>query len=158
MWSIECQRRYVLHSYISHHLYITKHLIIGPTNLTTVNTIPGHKNTTLAIARPLSLYLNGLPPYSANSLCVSVAFVPLTYALLAATMYVYASASARASRHAKMAQAFHAIFTDGDSWRSGQKRSKKNAAPKIVATNIPTKISVRVSICAAIECMLECTV
>jgi hypothetical protein len=36
----------------------------GMTNLTNVNTIPGHKKTTLAIARPLRLYSSGLPPYS----------------------------------------------------------------------------------------------
>ena len=38
------------------------------------------------------------------------------------------------------AHIFHANRTDGLSYLSGQKRSKKNAAPKIVATEIPTNI------------------
>lgn len=118
--SIECQSKYALAN---------------------VNIMPGHKNTTLAIVRPLCLYANGLPPYAASNRCDSAAFVPVTYADLVATMSVYARASARASMHARTAQAFQAILTEGDSWRSGQKRSKKNAAPKIVATKMPTKMS-----------------
>lgn len=113
------------------------------THLTQVNSIPGHKNTTLATALPFLLYFNGLPPYSANNLSLSSAFVPLTYALCDATMYVYATASAKARRHANTAQAFQASLTERDSWRSGQKRSKKNAAPKMVATKMPTKMSGR---------------
>lgn len=60
--------------------------------LKNVNTIPGHRETTLAIALPLLAYLIGLPPYSLNSLPAVAASVPATNALFAATMYVYASA------------------------------------------------------------------
>jgi hypothetical protein len=126
---------------ISHYLQFSHHPLLTQTHLTTVNTHPGHKNTTLATALPLCRYAIGLPLYAANSLCVSAAFVPVTYALLAATMYVYASASASARTQERTAQAFQASFTEADSWRSGQKRSKKNAAPKIVAMKTPTKMS-----------------
>lgn len=105
-----------------------------------VKIIPGHKKTTLAIARPLLAYLIGLPPYSLNSLPALAASVPVTYALLAATMYVYASAQDSVSRHAKTEHARQAVLTARDSWRSGQKRSKKKAAPKMVATKMPTKM------------------
>ena len=108
--------------------------------LRNVNTIPGHKKTTLAIARPLLEYFIGLPPYSASNLPAFVASVPVTYADFDATMYVYASAQDRVSMHAKTEQARHASFTARDSWRSGQKRSKKKAAPKMVATKMPTKM------------------
>lgn len=104
------------------------------TNLANVAIIPGHSNTTLAIARPLSLYLIGLPPYSASNRCAFSAFVPVTYALFLASMMVNASAHASVIRHASTEQMRHAIFTLGDSCLSGQNRSKKKAEPKIVAT------------------------
>lgn len=108
--------------------------------LRNVKTIPGHKNTTLAIARPLLAYLIGLPPYSLSSLSAFAASVPVTYALFVATMYVYASAHDSVSAQANTEHARQAIFTARDSWRSGQKRSKKKAAPKMVATKMPTKM------------------
>lgn len=108
--------------------------------LRNVKIIPGHRNTTLAIARPLLEYFIGLPPYSASNLPAFAESVPVTYAALDATMYVYASAQERVSMHAKTEQARHAIFTARDSLRSGQKRSKKKAAPKMVATKMPTKM------------------
>ena len=55
-------------------------------------------------------------------------------------MYVYASAQDKVNRQAKTEQIFHANLTALDSLRSGQKRSKKKAAPKMVATKIPTKM------------------
>ena len=61
-------------------------------------------------------------------------------ALCVATMTVRARASARPRMQAKTAQNFQANLTDLLSCLSGQKRSKKNPAPKIVATNIPTNM------------------
>jgi hypothetical protein len=110
------------------------------TVLKNVKTIPGHRNTTLAIARPLLAYLIGLPLYSRRARSAVVESTPVTYALFAATMYVYASAQESVSAHARTEQARHAIFTARDSRRSGQKRSKKKAAPKMVATKMPTKM------------------
>lgn len=105
-----------------------------PTYLANVAIIPGHKKTTLAIPRPLSLYLNGLPPYNSNSLCALPAFVPVTYALFVARIIVNASAADSVKQHASTEQARQAILTALDSCRSGQKRSKKKAEPKMVAT------------------------
>jgi hypothetical protein len=68
------------------------------------------------------------------------AFMPETYALWLATMYVYASAQESVKRHAKMEQIFQANLTALDSLRSGQKRSKKKAEPKMVAKKMPTKM------------------
>lgn len=53
---------------------------------------------------------------------------------------VRAIASASPITHARTAQNFHANRTALLSCLSGQKRSKKNPAPNIVATNMPTKI------------------
>ena len=50
------------------------------------------------------------------------------------------SAEDRVNMGAKMAQIRHAHLTDFDSCLTGQKRSKKKAAPKMVATKTPTKI------------------
>jgi len=111
--------------------------------LTNVKIMPGHKNTTLAIARPFLLYASGVSPAFLN--CDNneppvAGSVPVMYALLLATIYVYARASARAARQAKTEQTFQAVLTPFDSCRSGQKRSKKKAAPKMVATKMPTKM------------------
>ena len=108
--------------------------------LRNVKTMPGHRNTTDATARPLLEYFIGLPPYSASNLPALPASVPVTCALLAATMYVYANAHESVSMHAKTEHARQAVFTARDSCRSGQKRSKKKAAPKMVATKMPTKM------------------
>ena len=54
--------------------------------------------------------------------------------LCLATMTVRANASARPIMHASTAQNFHANRIDLLSCLSGQNRSKKNPAPKIVAT------------------------
>lgn len=102
--------------------------------------MPGHRNTTDAIARPLLEYFIGLPPYSASSLPAFTESVPVTYAAFDATMYVYASAQESVSMHANTEQARHASFTARLSLRSGQNKSKKKAAPKIVATKMPTKM------------------
>jgi hypothetical protein len=112
----------------------------GLANLANVKTVPGHRKTTLATARPFLRYFSGLPPYATSSSCALVAFVPETYALWLATMYVYASAQESVKRHAKMEQIFQANLTALDSFRSGQNRSKKKAVPKMVATKIPTKM------------------
>jgi hypothetical protein len=53
---------------------------------------------------------------------------------------VYANAQLNVNMHANTEHARHAILTALDSLRSGQNRSKKNAAPKMVATKIPTKM------------------
>jgi hypothetical protein len=58
----------------------------GQAYLKNVKIIPGQRNTTLAIARPLLAYFIGLPPYSANSLPAFAESVPVTYALFVATM------------------------------------------------------------------------
>jgi hypothetical protein len=57
-----------------------------------------------------------------------------------ATITVIASASAKTIAQTTTAEAFHALLTHGASLRSGQNRSKKNPAPKTVATAIPTKM------------------
>ena len=101
--------------------------------LANVAAIPGHKNTTLAIARPLSLYPNGLPPYSLNSLIAVALSAPVTYALCIATITVSPSAADRVSKQASTDQTRQAILTEVDSCRSGQKRLEKKALPKIVA-------------------------
>lgn len=44
------------------------------------------------------------------------------------------------TKHSATAQIFHAHFTPRSSCLSGQKRSKKNAPPKINATEIPAKM------------------
>ena len=112
----------------------------GLAYLANVKTVPGQRKTTLAIARPFLWYFSGLPSYAASNSCALAAFVPETYALWLATMYVYASAQESVKRHAKMEQIFQANLTALDSLRSGQKRSKKKADPKMVATNMPTKM------------------
>jgi hypothetical protein len=56
------------------------------------------------------------------------------YALYFATMTVRAKASARHMTQASTEQNFQANRTDLLSCLSGQNRSKKNPAPKIVAT------------------------
>ena len=96
--------------------------------------MPGHRNTTLAMARPLSRYLIGLPLYSSRSRAAVAASVPDTYALFVARMMVYARAAERVRQQANTEHTRHAILTLLDSWRSGQNRSKKNAEPKMVAT------------------------
>ena len=53
---------------------------------------------------------------------------------------VIAIASAKAITHMMTAHIFQARCTDLLSFRSGQNRSKKKAAPNIVATAIPTKM------------------
>lgn len=108
--------------------------------LRNVHTVASHKNTTLATARPLLAYRNGLPSYSASNRAAFAASVPVTYARLAATMYVVASADESISAHATTEHARHAVFTARDSWRAGQMRSKKKAAPKRVETKMPTKM------------------
>ena len=108
--------------------------VVRRTHLATVARKPGHRKTVLAIARPLCLYFIGLPPYSANSLLAFVASVPVTYALFMATITVKPRAAEIVKKQASTEHIFQAIFTLGDSFRSGQKRSKKNAEPKIVAT------------------------
>lgn len=55
-------------------------------------------------------------------------------------MIVSVSAEHRIAMDAMMAHIRQASLTEGDSDRSGQKRSKKNAAPKMVATNTPAKM------------------
>lgn len=104
------------------------------TYLAKVPTMPIHKKTTLATARPFSRYFIGLPPYSRSSLAALAASVPLTYADLVARMTVYARAAERVNMHANTEHTRHAILTLLDSFRSGQKRSKKKAEPKMVAT------------------------
>jgi hypothetical protein len=111
------------------------------THLMNVNTMPGHRNTTLATARGLRRYTRGL--FLPNSLtsCPAVASsIPVAYARFVATMYVYGSAQASVSTHAKTEQMRQASLTPRDSKRSGQNRSKKKAAPKMVATKTPTKM------------------
>jgi hypothetical protein len=53
---------------------------------------------------------------------------------------VRARTSMKASIEMVNVEIFHASLTDFVSVRSGQKRSKKKADPKIVATAMPTKI------------------
>jgi hypothetical protein len=53
---------------------------------------------------------------------------------------VYAIASARQPSVTTTADIFQERITALLSWRSGQKRSKKKAAPKIVATEMPIKM------------------
>lgn len=53
---------------------------------------------------------------------------------------VRASTSANAMMETTREQIFHANRTAVLSYRSGQNKSKKNAAPKIVATAMPTKM------------------
>lgn len=55
-------------------------------------------------------------------------------------MMVRVRALESAMMAAMMAQIRQASLTEGDSWRSGQNKSKKKPAPKMVATNIPTNI------------------
>lgn len=55
-------------------------------------------------------------------------------------MTVRLMALARTNSTERTEQIFHANWTGFDSFRSGQKRSKKNAAPKMVATNTPAKM------------------
>lgn len=131
MCAIECHSKYVLEE---HRQQQALQRLEHNTYLTNVNTMPGHRNTTLAIARPFLRYFNGLPAYSSSSPWSLDAFGPVTYALCVATMYVYASAHDSVNIHANTEQTFHAIFTPLDSRRSGQKRSKKKALPKMVAT------------------------
>jgi hypothetical protein len=53
---------------------------------------------------------------------------------------MYTSAQDKVRRQAKTEHIFHATLTALESLRSGQKRSKKKALPKIVETYIPTKM------------------
>jgi hypothetical protein len=53
---------------------------------------------------------------------------------------VSANASASAIKDTRREQIFQASRTDLLSFLSGQKRSKKNPDPKMVATAIPTKM------------------
>jgi len=55
-------------------------------------------------------------------------------------MIVNSSAAAKWIIVARTPHTFHAILTLLLSCRSGQKRSKKNAAPKMKATKTPAKI------------------
>ena len=57
-----------------------------------------------------------------------------------ATITVRAIASARAMNETTIEDIFQASFTVDDSDLSGQKRSKKNPEPNIVATDMPMKI------------------
>lgn len=110
------------------------------TNLANVATMPGQIKMTLASARPFVRYFNGTPPESASSLDAVTESVPVKYADLVARMMVNAMASERVNMHARTEQTRHAILTDVDSLRSGQKRSKKKAEPNMVATYTPTKM------------------
>ena len=66
--------------------------------------------------------------------------LPTSIALFVDKITVKRMADDSVKMQDKIAHAFHAILTDFDSCRSGQNKSKKNAAPKIVATNTPTKM------------------
>lgn len=100
---------------------------------------PTHRKTTLAIARALSRYRRGGLSVSramaaASSLSAEIQALPV------ATMTVKPMASAKVmsvTTSADILQA-HRIFLGSN--LSGKKRSKKNAAPKMVATATPTKM------------------
>lgn len=102
--------------------------------LAIVANMPGQRNATLAIALGFRLYFRGPPPYSLKARWAPTVSLPVMYALLVARMMVKARAEASVKRQASTEQMRHASFTAGDSVRSGQKRSKKKAEPKMVAT------------------------
>lgn len=100
-----------------------------------VATKPSQIKTTLAIASPLSLYCRG--GSSTNSMPVAL---PTNLARFVDKITVNTIAEESVKIHDRIEQAFHAIRTDLDSCLSGQNRSKKNAAPKMVATKTPVKM------------------
>ena len=100
---------------------------------------PTHKNTTLAIARPLSRYLRGGLIFSRAISSASSELAEIQ-ALPVATMTVNANASANVISVITRALILHAHRILRGSYRSGKKRSKKKAAPKMVATAIPTNM------------------
>lgn len=104
---------------------------------TTVNTHPGQRSTTEATARPLSRYLKGGLTVD-SAMANASAVLAVIEAESRATMMVVPRASARAIMEAITAQIFQARLIFAGSCRSGKKRSKKNPAPKMVATKIPT--------------------
>ena len=110
---------------------------VDMTHDTTVNTQPGQSNTTEATARPFFLYVKGGLTL-ARAIASASAELAVIEAESRATMMVVPRASARHITEAITAQIFQAHRMFAGSYRSGQKRSKKNPAPKIVATNIPT--------------------
>ena len=104
------------------------------THLAQVATHPHQINTTLAIASPFFLYDRGGlnrkgPPAS-----------PVKVARCVANTTVKRIAEESVKMHASTEHAFHATRTAYDSCLSGQKRSKKKAAPKMVATKTPTNM------------------
>lgn len=103
-----------------------------------VKTAPGQASTTAATAFGLSLYTSCGPgpgpgtvhaPPAEEDAEIRARCPAVTTVMTTAELPIIAQAS--------IAQAHHARRTPVSSCRSGQKRSKKNAAPKIVATVTP---------------------
>lgn len=94
---------------------------------------PSHISTKLAMALPLFLYTSG-------GLRTSTPVGPVKTARCVDRTTVRTIALDRAKQHASTEQIRHAFLTPIISCLSGQKRSKKKAAPKIVATKTPTKM------------------
>lgn len=100
---------------------------------------PSHSNTTLATALPLCRYSNGGLIVSSAILRASADEAEI-HDECVATITVNAKASAKAIKLTTKELILQDHRIRGGSKRSGKKRSKKNAAPKIVATEIPTKM------------------
>jgi hypothetical protein len=107
--------------------------------LATVATIPSQRKTVAAMARPLCRYVNGGSKLSRAMSAASSESAEIQ-ALPVATITVNAKASAIAHSVTKTALSRHAHRIFLGSHRFGKKRSKKNPAPKIVATATPVKM------------------
>ena len=94
---------------------------------------PSHINAKLATASWLRLYSNG-------GFRGCVATGPTISALRVDNTTLSTIALDSAKQQARIEQKRHAILTPLISCRSGQKRSKKKADPKMVATKTPTNM------------------